>query len=171
MIQGVVFTLTSVLFVHLLFTGQYHWPLAPVNYVLQISGVITLLISLIATLNVVLKQTMTESSNWPYMVSYIAVSVPPSTEDVKNDPREWSIAERATWFIMTATTSVLVQTTHVQFLTLLYPSSLERRLIFSMLGPLAVLAAVMQLVPISSSAQVNDVASAIRNLPYSYGAY
>ncbi|KAK7060612.1 hypothetical protein VNI00_001378 [Paramarasmius palmivorus] len=33
-----------------------------------------------------------------------------------------------------------------------------------MLGPLAILAAIMQLVPISSSAQVNDVASAIRNV-------
>ena len=34
---GIVLTLTSVLLIHLVFTGQYHWPLAPVNYALQLS--------------------------------------------------------------------------------------------------------------------------------------
>ncbi|KAL0065429.1 hypothetical protein AAF712_007493 [Marasmius tenuissimus] len=162
LVTGVVFTLVSVLFIHLLFTGQYHWPLAPVNYTLQLAGVTTLLISLIATINVVLHQSIAESDEWPYMVSYMAVPVPP-TDDLEN-PGEWSSAEKATWAIMTATISVLVQITHIQFLGLLYPSTLEKRLIFSLLGPLAVFSAAMQLVPISASPRVIDIASAIRNV-------
>lgn len=141
-------TLTVVLLIHLLFTAQYHWPLAPVNYVLQISGVTTLLISLIATIHVVLSASRDESQSWPYMLSYIAVEVPPSDTD---STAGWSVAERATWSVMTASTSGLVQVrfcvlippinvfdedqiTHIQFLTLLYPSRLEKQLIFALLG-------------------------------------
>ncbi|KIY69512.1 hypothetical protein CYLTODRAFT_349490 [Cylindrobasidium torrendii FP15055 ss-10] len=161
LLTGIVLTLVSVLFIHLLFTAQYHWPLAPVNYVLQISGVITLLVSLIATLQVVLSAAVQESQKWPYMLSYIAVNVPPSEE---RDLRGWSIAEKATWMIMNATTSGLIQITHIQFLTLLYPSKLEARLVFSLLVPLAIIAAVMQLLPIHGNSNVDDVAGVIRNI-------
>ncbi|KAF8070396.1 hypothetical protein FPV67DRAFT_1561224 [Lyophyllum atratum] len=155
LLTGVVLTLVAVLFIHLIFTAQYHWPLAPVNYVLQLSGVTSLLISLIATLQVVLSATFAESESWPYMLSYIAV---------KMDSDEWSVAERATWLVMNASTSGLIQITHIQFLTLLYPSRLEGRLIFALLGPLAIVAAVMQLLPIHGSTSVNIVASAVRNV-------
>lgn len=106
LLTGIVLTLTAVLFIHLMFTAQYHWPLAPVNYVLQLSGVTTLLISLIATIHVVLSASRDESQTWPYMLSYIAVDVPP---DIEDNPTEWSIAERATWLVMTASTSGLIQ--------------------------------------------------------------
>ncbi|KAF9012570.1 hypothetical protein BDQ17DRAFT_712018 [Cyathus striatus] len=79
LLTGIVLTLVVVLFIHLVFTAQYHWPLAPVNYVLQISGVTTLLISLIATIHVVLSSAFAESERWPYMLSYIAVNVPPNS--------------------------------------------------------------------------------------------
>ena len=107
MLTGVVLTLVAVLFIHLLFTGQYHWPLAPVNYVLQLSGVTTLLISLIATIHVVLSATFAESEKWPYMLSYIAVNVPPL--DMESNTEMWSVAERATWLVMNASTSGLIQ--------------------------------------------------------------
>jgi hypothetical protein len=94
-----------VLFIHLIFTAQYHWPLAPVNYVLQISGVSTLLISLVATLHVVLAATMDESQHWPYMLSYIAVNVPP----LETSTNGWTIAQKATWLVMNASTSGLIQ--------------------------------------------------------------
>ncbi|KAF8161346.1 hypothetical protein B0H34DRAFT_806622 [Crassisporium funariophilum] len=162
MLTGVVLTLVAVLFIHLMFTGQYHWPLAPVNYVLQLSGVTTLLISLIATIHVVLSATFAESEKWPYMLSYIAVNVPPLDLDFNTEG--WTVAERATWLVMNASTSGLIQITHIQFLTLLYPSRLEGRLIFALLGPLAVVAAVMQLLPISGSTSVNTIASAVRNV-------
>ncbi|KAJ7647724.1 hypothetical protein FB45DRAFT_782642 [Roridomyces roridus] len=161
LLTGVVLTLVAVLFIHLIFTAQYHWPLAPVNYVLQISGVSTLLISLVATLHLVLQATMEESQHWPYMLSYIAVSVPPLDNTTVNG---WNLAQKATWMIMNASTSGLIQITHIQFLTLLYPSRLEARLIFALLGPLAIVAAIMQLIPISGSNSVNLIASEIRNV-------
>ncbi|KAJ2918545.1 hypothetical protein MD484_g1824, partial [Candolleomyces efflorescens] len=163
LLTGIILTLVAVLFIHLMFTAQYHWPLAPVNYVLQLSGVTTLLISLIATIHVVLSATLAESERWPYMLNYIAVNVPPPL-DTEFDSDMWSTAERATWLVMNASTSGLIQITHIQFLTLLYPSQLEGRLIFALLGPLAIVAAVMQLVPISDNVKINVIASAVRNV-------
>jgi len=107
LLTGIVFTLVAVLFIHLLLTAQYHWPLAPVNYVLQLSGVCTLLISLIATLHVVLSATFSESEKWPYMLSYIAVNVPPL--EPATAVQGWTPAERALWLVMNASTSGLIQ--------------------------------------------------------------
>lgn len=101
---GIVLTLVAVLFMHLIFTGQYHWPLAPINYVLQLAGVSTLLVSHIATLNVVLAATQGESKQWPYMLSYIAVKTPPDA-----DTTSWTFPERAMWLVMNAATSGLIQ--------------------------------------------------------------
>ncbi|KAF8891854.1 hypothetical protein BD779DRAFT_1610541 [Infundibulicybe gibba] len=164
-LQTLALCFLPLLFIHLIFTAQYHWPLAPVNYVLQLSGVTTLLISLIATLHVVLSATIAESLKWPYMLSYIAVNVPP-----------W----RATWLVMNASTSGLIQVrlmfatlwvesqpcqiTHIQFLTLLYPSRLEGRLIFTLLGPMAIVAAVMQLVPINGGLRHSQCCNATLSL-------
>ncbi|KAK7472418.1 hypothetical protein VKT23_000532 [Stygiomarasmius scandens] len=165
LVIGIVLTLVAVLLIHIIFTAQYHWPLAPVNYILQLSGVITLLISLIATLHVVLSTALSESEKWPYMLSYIAVNVPPMDLGDDDDSKpSWSLAERATWLIMNATVSGLIQITHIQFLTLLYPSRLEGRLIFCLLGPLAVVAAVMQLIPINTEYEGAVITSAIRNV-------
>jgi hypothetical protein len=163
LLTGIVLTLTTVLFIHLLFTAQYHWPLAPVNYALQMSGVTTLLITLIATLCVILSFALAESQKWPYMLSYIQVYVPP-LDGMPSDENAWLPAERATWLAMNATTSGLIQITHIQFLTLLYPSRVEKRLIHCILGPMAVLAAVMQLIPIQSNPEINLAASSVRNV-------
>ncbi|KIY46047.1 hypothetical protein FISHEDRAFT_47905, partial [Fistulina hepatica ATCC 64428] len=160
LLTGIVLTLVAVLFIHLVFTATYHWSLAPVNYVLQLAGVVTLLISLTATIHVVFSSNMTESTEWPYMLSYIAVNVPP----VDTEENGWTLAERATWLVMNALTSSLIQITHIHFLTLLYPSRLEARLILALLAPLAVLAAIMQLIPINSTDQVSSFASAVRNV-------
>ncbi|KAJ7072763.1 hypothetical protein C8F01DRAFT_1105137 [Mycena amicta] len=134
LLTGVVLTLVAVLFIHLIFTAQYHWPLAPVNY----------------------------SQHWPYMLSYVAVNVPPSDSDTTTNG--WSLAEKATWFVMNASTSGLIQITHIQFLTLLYPSRIEGRLIFALLGPLAIVAAIMQLVPIGIGNDSKNITSAVRNV-------
>ncbi|KAF5343876.1 hypothetical protein D9757_014102 [Collybiopsis confluens] len=173
---GVVFTLVAVLFVHIVFTGQYHWPLAPVNYALQLSGVVTLLVSLIATINVILNSAVSESEHWPYMLTYMAVNVPPldmlnvdqtANSSANNDIpplNSWTSAERGTWLMMNAAVSALVQITHIQFLTLLYPSRLEGRLIYALLGPLALFAAIMQLIPIQPDKKLIMIANDIRNV-------
>ncbi|KAI0943893.1 hypothetical protein AcV7_001856 [Taiwanofungus camphoratus] len=158
LLNGIVLTLTSVLLLHLLFTAQYHWPLAPANFALQVSAVITLLITSTATLHVVLSAVTQESRTWPYMLNYVAVDIPPFGD------LGWSMSELAAWMLMTATTAGIIQITHIQFLTLLYPSKLERRLIFSLLGPLAILSAVMQLLLISRKARIQSIASAVQSI-------
>ncbi|KAG2065260.1 hypothetical protein BDR04DRAFT_1033281, partial [Suillus decipiens] len=152
---GVVITLVVVLLLHLLFTAQYHWPLARVNYILQLTGVVTLLASATATLYVVFSSNIQESQHWPYMLSYLAVDMPKYGSNMTNttDPtviyaHRWSLGESATWTVMNATTSMVIQITHIHFLTLLFPSNLEARLIFGLLGPLAIISAAMQLLPI-----------------------
>ena len=108
LLTGVVLTLVGVLFIHLIFTGQYHWPLAPVNYILQVLGVSTLLVSLVATLRIILSTAMLDSQQWPYMLTYIAVDVPPQPDD-SDTTTEWSTPELVAWYIMVATVSGLVQ--------------------------------------------------------------
>lgn len=105
LVTGVVLTLVAVLLIHLIFTYQYHWTLAQVNYILQLSGVSTLLISLVATLHVVLAQSVAESMQWPYMLSYIAVDTPP----LEDDNSSWNTIEQATWLVMNATTAGFIQ--------------------------------------------------------------
>jgi hypothetical protein len=98
LLNGVVTTLVAVLLIHLLFTAQYHWPLARLNYALQLSGVVTLLASLCATIVVVLYSVQSNSEGWPYMLDYIAVPIPPPS---------WTNAEQALWYVMEALTSGL----------------------------------------------------------------
>ncbi|KAA1474682.1 hypothetical protein DENSPDRAFT_804510 [Dentipellis sp. KUC8613] len=160
LVTGIILTLVSVLLIHLLFTAQYHWKLAQCNYILQMSAVLTLLTSLIASLKLVLDNAVEESQHWPFMLDYIAVDLPP----LMRGDGGWSQAGLAAWLLMNATTSALIQITHIQFLTLMYPSRLEARLIFALLGPLAIVAAVMQMIPIQSSTSVISIANAIRNV-------
>ncbi len=60
------------------------------------------------------------------------------------------------------------QITHIQFLTLLFPSSLERKLIYILLGPLAIVAAIMQLVPLGDFSITDDklsnISDAVQNV-------
>ncbi|KAG8714304.1 hypothetical protein FRC11_008983 [Ceratobasidium sp. 423] len=155
LITGIVFTLVLVLFIHLLFTAQYHWPLARLNYILQLCGVITLLIWLSATLIVVLKHAHERSRDWPYMFDYVAVDIPSDA---------WSDTQEAWWLVMESTTSGLVHITHIQFLTLLYPSGIEARLIFLLLGPLAIASSGMVFMSMNSAAEVRDLGDAVRNV-------
>lgn len=96
--NGVILTLAAVLLIHLSLTAQYHWPLARLNYVLQLSAVVTLCIHLIATILVVFGSLHSDSRGWPYMLDYIAVELPPET---------WTIPQQTMWFTMQAVTSGL----------------------------------------------------------------
>jgi len=66
----------------------------------------------------------------------------------------------------------LIQITHIHFLTLLFPSRLEARLIYILLGPLAIVSAIMQLIPIHGignlqspvNAAIVNYSDAVRNV-------
>ena len=64
-LNGVILALLVVLLAHLLFTVQYHYPLARLNCVLQISGVGITLLAVVATLVVILEFGSKQTSQWP----------------------------------------------------------------------------------------------------------
>ncbi|KAH9834118.1 uncharacterized protein C8Q71DRAFT_797926 [Rhodofomes roseus] len=159
-LNGIVLTLSSVLLIQLLFTAQYHWPMAPVNFVLQLSGVLTLLVCSIVTTHIVFSAVDSQSQTWPYMLNYLAVDIPPSPPVFVS----WPTADLAAWSLMTATCSALIQITHIQFLTLLFPSKLEKRLIYILLAPLAVTSAIMQLLRVIARSKLLESVAAVQNI-------
>jgi hypothetical protein len=203
LVTGIALTLAAVLLLHLVFTAQYHWPLARTNYVLQLTGVTTLIISISATIYVVFSATIRQSQHWPYMLNYLAVEMPAANYTVLNstDPtliyqHLWSTSERATWVVMNATTSVVVQvrppspplrdlTPCRSHTSTFSPSSFPlisrpgsslvfsvRRPVFAHLspphisnpGPLAIISATMQLLPLIYGSTVATFAADTRNV-------
>jgi hypothetical protein len=98
--SGIILTLVAVLFLHLIFTAQFHYSLTQANYVLQLFTVVTLLVLQIVTLHIVLTEAERESQVWPYMLSYAAVNP---------DPTRWQFGKRVVWCALLETTSALIQ--------------------------------------------------------------
>ncbi|TNY20621.1 hypothetical protein DMC30DRAFT_352040, partial [Rhodotorula diobovata] len=153
-ILGVTITLLSMLFVHLLFTIRYHAPLNRVNYALQTSATGLSLANVAAQLHIVMSNLYGTGRTWPFMFDYIEVSFP---------KKAWSQGERAAWFLLQGLNALATHSTHIQFLTMLFPSALEARLILGLLGPLALATAALYFTALSPSAAVNDLGDAIRN--------
>jgi hypothetical protein len=114
---GVVLTLMGVLLGHLLFTAQYHFPLAPTNFALQVAGVLTLLTTQVAMMHVVFTSAMHRSDEWPYMFDYIAIDLPPfiSTNPQNDCHSMWTSEVTAAWSLMNAATSAIIQVTTALF--------------------------------------------------------
>ncbi|KAL7422379.1 hypothetical protein Q5752_003025 [Cryptotrichosporon argae] len=152
---GITLTLLVVLLIHLLFTTQYHYPLAPLNYALQLASVLSVLGTLLTKIIVVLGHSTDTAGTWPYDLQYIAVPIPPAS---------WSTAQQAVWLLFLAINNGLAHITHIQFLTLLYPSRTEARLILLVLGPLAVAASGITFTSLSPNRTVYDLGDAVRNV-------
>jgi len=58
----------------------------------------------------------------------------------------------------------IFKATHIHFLTLMYPSRLEAQLIFILLGPLAVVAALTQFAPLRQHLEFISTMSSVRNV-------
>ncbi|THH13787.1 hypothetical protein EW146_g6480 [Bondarzewia mesenterica] len=142
--SAIICTLLFVLLLHLLLTARYHYLLAPTNFAIQLSAVICLLVFHIASLAIVLRSAFVQSQQWPYMLAYVAVMVPP----LSDSEDAWRTSLLAAWCAMKILTSALIQMTHIQFLTLLFPMKLDVRLTYLLLGPLALLSAVTELRPV-----------------------
>jgi hypothetical protein len=158
-VDGVNLALTTMLTIQLLFTMQYHFPLSKKNYALQSCSTVLLLISLAVHLHTVLRTLEHQSHGWPYMFAYIAVQIPPQDGS-------WTLVQEAFYLLMRALSTLSIHLTHIQFLTLLFPSALEARLILWMLGPLALVASGMEFTALSSDDDVktSDLGDAIRNI-------
>ncbi|KAH7102171.1 hypothetical protein BKA62DRAFT_617878 [Auriculariales sp. MPI-PUGE-AT-0066] len=159
----ITITLVTVLLVQLVFTSQYHWPLARLNFLLQLGGVLSLLVSLIATLFTVLNHVYEQSREWPYMLSYIAVTIPPNRHDPESI-LQWTSAQHISWALMEALVSGLVHMANIQYLTLLYPSRFERWLISGLLVPLAIGSSAMEISHLHSNESVRHAGDTARNI-------
>ncbi|WVW85403.1 hypothetical protein I302_107441 [Kwoniella bestiolae CBS 10118] len=155
LVNGITFTLLCVLLIHLLFTTQYHYPLAPLNYILQLLSILTVLISVVIKIIVILQHTAKSADIWPYDLDYVAVSIPPPN---------WNTGRCAAWFLLQALNNGLSNITHIQFLTMLYPSRTEARLIMFVLGPLAIASSALVFSALSPHQTVLDISDAIRNV-------
>ncbi|UZJ56675.1 hypothetical protein CBS101457_005995 [Exobasidium rhododendri] len=158
-VDGINLSLVSILAIQLVFTAQYHFPLSRKNYLLQLVSVLMLLITVAVHLHIVLSKLSQQSHVWPYMFSYIGVQIPPQDGS-------WTLVQEGFYLLMRAMSTSLVHLTHIQFLTLLFPSALEARLILWMLGPLALVASGMEFTALSSENDVktSDLGDAIRNI-------
>lgn len=78
-------------------------------------------------------------------------------------PAKWSQAKRGAWLLLQGLTALVTHLTHIQFLTMLFPSALEARLILGLLGPLALATAGLTFTSMSPHAAVVDLGDAIRN--------
>ncbi|ORX38325.1 hypothetical protein BD324DRAFT_655690 [Kockovaella imperatae] len=154
-VNGVTMTLLIVLLLHLLFTTQYHYPLAPLNYSLQLISILVVFLSVIVKVWAILWECRTHASSWPYDLDYISVELPPSP---------WTTAQKAAWWLLQALNNAFANITHIQFLTLLYPSRVEARLIIFILGPLAIASSGLVFTALSGSQKVIDISDSIRNI-------
>lgn len=77
-------------------TIQYHYPLAPLNYVLQLISILVVLISVIVKIIVIMQNSGGNADLWPYDLDYIAVPVPPAW---------WTIGQDGAWFFLQALNS------------------------------------------------------------------
>ncbi|ORY35682.1 hypothetical protein BCR39DRAFT_585297 [Naematelia encephala] len=155
LVNGITLTLLCVLLIHLLITTQYHYPLAPLNYVLQLLSIVVVLMSVIIKTAVVLRHSAVNADTWPYDLDYVAVPIPPDW---------WNTGQDAAWFLLQALNNGLSNATHIQFLTLLYPSRVEARLIIFVLGPLALGSSGLYFTALSGHQVVLDIGDSIRNV-------
>ncbi|BGP12696.1 hypothetical protein JCM10213v2_000613 [Rhodosporidiobolus nylandii] len=153
-IQGVTVTLLGLLLVHLLFTIRYHAPLSRTNYILQTMATVLSLANAGAQMHIVMSQLITTGQEWPFMFDYIEVAIPKKT---------WSKGERAAWLLLQGLNALATHSTHIQFLTMLFPSTLEAKLILGLLGPLAIATCGLYFTAMSPHPAVYDLGDAIRN--------
>ncbi|KAM0749168.1 hypothetical protein T439DRAFT_358284 [Meredithblackwellia eburnea MCA 4105] len=154
LVLGMTVTLLSVLLIHLLFTIRYHLPLSKINYCLQLTAVVVTLAKVVGELHILVTILNKQPLNWPYQFFYIEVELPPDS---------WGEGGVAAWLFFQALNTLVVHITHIQFLTLLFPSALEMRLILILLGPLALMSSFLAFTDLSSHAAVGDLGDAIRN--------
>lgn len=88
------------------------------------------------------------------MFLYIEIPIPPS---------HWSRPTLGAWLILQGLVTFSVHLTHIQFLTLLFPSGLEKKLILGLLGPLAIASSFLSFVDLSYIPAVVDLGEAIRD--------
>lgn len=155
---GMTMAFMVLLALHQCFTAGYHYPLDPLNFVLQLVSSIVYVVYHAATLGVQLRELDQFSRKWPYMFPYMAYRLPRYGH--------WTTVQMVFFILAEALASLLAHAAHIQFLMLLFPSRLERRLIFWFLGPFVLIETglfFVDLVP-PDNVKVLDLSDAMMNI-------
>lgn len=155
---GITTAFMVLLVLHQCFTAGYHYPLNRLNFVLQLVSSIMYVVYHAATLGVQLAELDQFSHHWPYMFPYMAYRLPRYGH--------WTTVQMVFFILSEALASLLAHAAHIQFLMLLFPSKLERRLIFWLLGPFVLIETglfFVDLVP-PDNVKVLDLSDAIMNI-------
>lgn len=164
--MGIVLAIAVVMALHLVFTAPFHYPLSKLNFILQLTGTLLFLINVAASLGVVLRDLRHYAQAWPHVMPYASEPLPPPVG-------RWTVAQVVFYTLLQSATTASAhvrrsahQITHIQFLTLLFPSALEKRLILWMLGPLALVQAGMFFTSLADQRNVKvlDLGDAIQNI-------
>ena len=157
-VAGMTTAFMVLLALHQCFTAAYHFPLDPLNFVLQLVSSIVYVVYHGATLGVQLRELDEFSHRWPYMFPYMAYRLPRYGH--------WTTVQMVFFILAEALASLLAHAAHIQFLMLLFPSKLERRLIFWLLGPFVLIETglfFVDLVP-PDHVKVLDLSDAMMNI-------
>lgn len=157
-VAGMTTAFMVLLALHQCFTAAYHYPLDPLNFVLQLVSSIVYVVYHGATLGVQLRELDEFSHRWPHMFPYMAYRLPRYGH--------WTTVQMVFFILAEALASLLAHAAHIQFLMLLFPSKLERRLIFWLLGPFVLIETglfFVDLVP-PDHVKVLDLSDAMMNI-------
>ena len=157
-VAGMTTAFMVLLALHQCFTAAYHFPLDPLNFVLQLVSSIVYVVYHGATLGVQLRELDEFSHRWPHMFPYMAYRLPRYGH--------WTTVQLVFFILAEALASLLADAAHIQFLMLLFPSKLERRLIFWLLGPFVLIETglfFVDLVP-PDHVKVLDLSDAMMNI-------
>lgn len=131
-VLGIILAVNAVLLFLVLFTAPYHYPLSRLNYVLQAVSVSVLLLNVSVSAGTTLRYLYRIGVVWPHAFPFVGLELPPTD-------RRWSVAERALFLLLQAFTTMTAHLTNVQYLTMLFPSRLEGRMIIWLLAPLGLI--------------------------------
>lgn len=154
---GVMLATATIMTLHLIFTAPYHYPLSKANFILQLVAAILFLSTVSASLGYLLWDLSQHAAEPPYMIPYLADAIPPNYG-------RWTTVQ-VVFFVMLQSSTVfmahvrlcITKATHIQFLVLLFPSSLETWLIMCLLGPLALVQFASFYINLSLISNVNGI--------------
>lgn len=125
LLQGTTLTLLTLLTLHLAFTAPYHLPISSTNYYLLTTATVTSLLATALAIAITANALTTIAKDWPYMYNIVEIIIPPT---------DWSRPYQIAWDTTQFLVILSLNATHIQFLTILFPSPLEYTLIVILLG-------------------------------------
>ena len=156
--SGIVLAFSFSLLLHVVFTAAYHVPLSRANFVLQLTSNVLMLVAECTKIGIILSEMARAGAMWPYMFPFVAPRLP--------NRSTWSTTQVVFFALLQMLTLLFSHGTHIQFLTLLFPSVLETRMIYWMLGPLVLIMAGMSFGDLASDDDLKtlDLSDALMNI-------